>query len=74
MITNRGVMVWPRYNPATYCTDHWRCRFQADGGAVTHDQLASLLGLMASEQIDFIKTEGLYEFDGNAGFSLGQGQ
>lgn len=73
MITNRGVMVWPRYNPATYCTDHWRCRFQADG-SVSHDQIAGLLSVMAGENIDFIKTEGLYEFDGNAGYSLGQGQ
>lgn len=72
MITNRGVMVWPRFNPATYCTDHWRCRFQAD--SVTHQDLADLLKVMAQANIDFIKTEGLFEFDGVAGYSLGQGQ
>ncbi|MCE7926116.1 MAG: hypothetical protein DYG98_23975 [Haliscomenobacteraceae bacterium CHB4] len=29
MITNRGVKVWPNGNPATFCTDHWRCRFKS---------------------------------------------
>ncbi len=28
LITNRGVKVWPQGFPETFCTDHWRCRFQ----------------------------------------------
>lgn len=75
MITNRGVSVWPDYNQATFCTDHWRCRFQAkDGSAIKHKDLVDLYGKLAQKDIDFIKTEGLYTFDGERGYSLGQGQ
>ena len=61
MITNRGVKVWPDGFPETFCTDHWRCRFKADGDRQTvgHDQFISLLGRVAAEGLDFIKTENL---------------
>ena len=72
MITNRGVKVWPQGNPKTLCTDHWRCRFQSE--TVSHAEIVALLGAVASAGLDFIKTEHLYTFDGQAGFSLGQGQ
>jgi isocitrate dehydrogenase len=75
MITNRGVKVWPDGLPETFCTDHWRCRFQAPAGAATdHARLVALLGRAAAAGLDFVKTEGLYTFDGEPGFSLGQGQ
>jgi isocitrate dehydrogenase len=76
MITNRGVKVWPDGFPETFCTDHWRCRFQPKGGngAVTHPQIVELLSRLAGAGFDFIKTEHLYTFDGQPGFSLGQGQ
>ncbi len=72
MITNRGVKVWPHGNLNTLCTDHWRCRFQ--GESVTHGQIVALLSAISDAGLDFIKTEHLYIFDGQAGFSLGQGQ
>jgi isocitrate dehydrogenase len=34
----------------------------------------ALLGRLASNGLPFLKTEGLYTFDGTPGFSLGQGQ
>jgi isocitrate dehydrogenase len=34
----------------------------------------SLLGRIADAGYDFIKTEGLYTFDGERGFSLDQGE
>ncbi len=77
MITNRGVKVWPQGLPETFCTDHWRCRFQAsgDGEAPTsHAAIAALLQRFADAKIDFIKTEHLCTFDGKPGYSLGQGQ
>ena len=75
MITNRGVKVWPGGVPETFCTDHWRCRFtRSDGRAVTHRQILGLLGLIEEAGLDFIKTEHLCTFDGEPGFSLGQGQ
>ncbi len=75
MITNRGVKVYPGGLPETFCTDHWRCRFMADGGSsISHAQIIRLLGRVEALGLDFIKTENLCTFDGEAGYSLGQGQ
>jgi isocitrate dehydrogenase len=76
MISNRGVKVWPDGHAETFCSDHWRCRFlpEGDGGKVAHTQVVSLLGRIADAGYDFIKTEGLYTFDGQRGFSLDQGE
>ena len=76
MLTNRGVKVWPEGFPETFCTDHWRCRFlhQTPGETVTHNHVVSLLSAVAGHGLDFIKTEHLCEFDGEAGYSKGQGE
>jgi isocitrate dehydrogenase len=75
MITNRGVKVWPDGLPETFCTDHWRCRYMAKAGSAP-DLAATLDLLTALERggVDYIKTEHLYNFDGEPGYSLGQGQ
>jgi isocitrate dehydrogenase len=76
MISNRGVKVWPGGHTETFCSDHWSCRFltESNGGKVSHAQVVSLLGRVADAGLDFIKTEGLYTFDGERGFSLDQGE
>lgn len=75
MVTNRGVKVWPEGFEETFCTDHWRCRYLADGEAsIQNKEIVELLNTAIKEKVDVIKTENLYEFDGNRGFSLGQGQ
>jgi len=75
MVTNRGVKVWPGGVPETFCTDHWRCRFLADEGRGCDNQrVIALLRGLESAGLDFIKMEHLYNFDGEPGFSLGQGQ
>lgn len=75
MITNRGIKVWPDGFKETFCTDHWRCRFKPDnGGKIKKSDIIELLQKGLNENIDTIKTENLYLFDGKAGYSLGQGQ
>jgi isocitrate dehydrogenase len=75
MITNRGVKVWPGGVPETFCTDHWRCRYMAEPGKpLNHAMIVELLGRLAKAGVDFIKTENLCTFDGEPGYSLGQGQ
>jgi isocitrate dehydrogenase len=76
MISNRGQKVWPGGLPETFCVDHWRCRFQAaaEGEPVTHAQMIELLARLDGQGLGFLKTEGLFTFDGKPGFSLGQGQ
>jgi isocitrate dehydrogenase len=76
MISNRGVKVWPGGHAETFCSDNWRCRFvsETEGGNVSHPQVISLLGRVAESGFDFIKTENLYNFDGERGYSLDQGE
>jgi isocitrate dehydrogenase len=77
MISNRGVKVWPGGYPETFCVDHWRCRLLASRGAqspTNQKTIANLLGRIADTGLESIKTENLYNFDGSAGYSLGQGQ
>ena len=75
MITNRGIKVWPEGFKETFCTDHWRCRFQSkDSTQMSKEQIIQLLKNAEGEKIDTIKTENLYAFDGQPAFSLGQGQ
>ena len=75
MITNRGVKVWPNGFDETFCTDHWRCRFQTfDETNITSLSVVKLLTSAIDFGIDVIKTENLYQFDGVKGFSMGQGQ
>lgn len=75
MITNRGIKVWPEGFEETFCTDHWRCRFKPVTTEVMDKQaIASLLTKAYQLDIDTIKTENLYAFDGKLAFSLGQGQ
>jgi len=76
MMTNRGVKVYPDGYPGTFCTDHWRGRFVSpdEGNTITHTQILELLNQINSKGFDFIKTENLYFFDGERGYSLGQGE
>ena len=76
MITNRGLKVWPNGAPETFCTDHWRCRFEVPEGAPPLQQakVFQLLTRVGELGFDVIKTEHLYTFDGEPGYSLGQGQ
>ncbi len=75
MITNRGIKVYPEGFSETFCTDHWRCRFKAtEGKRINKQNIIELLSKAVTQNIDIIKTENLYNFDGKPAFSLGQGQ
>jgi len=71
-ISNRGIDVWPGGFPETFLSDHWRCRFLADGTApvtLSHGAIAQLLARIAAAGFDFIKTENLCAFDGKKAYS-----
>jgi isocitrate dehydrogenase len=75
MITNRGIKVWPDGFKETFCTDHWRCRFKpSENQKIQKEHIIQLLQGALHQEIDTVKTENLYDFDGKAGYSLGQGQ
>ena len=73
LVTNRGVKVYPDGMPETFCTDHWRCRFKAPG-RVEYGAILQLLQNLSARGIDVIKTENLYTYDGQPGYSMGQGE
>jgi isocitrate dehydrogenase len=75
IISNRGTKVWPNGNPDTYWSDHWQCRFEGDGEALfTAEHVVRLLQAADRAGFDVIKTEGLFTFNGERGYSLAQGQ
>lgn len=73
VITNRGVKVWPGGLPETYKSDHWRCRFTASEG-IGPREVVDLQARLVDAGVDVIKTENLYAFDGERGFSQAQGE
>ncbi|MFW5643196.1 MAG: hypothetical protein ACOCYQ_04150, partial [Alkalispirochaeta sp.] len=84
MITNRGVKVYPEGFPETFLTDHWRCRFvhaettpvgdNVEYRTVPHREVTRLMDTMTENGFEVIKTENLYYFGEERGFSLGQGE
>ncbi len=75
MITNRGVQVWPHGFEETFHTDHWRCRFETiSTNMLSPLSIPELMAAALQVGLDVIKTENLYTFDGQRGYSLGQGQ
>jgi isocitrate dehydrogenase len=73
MIDSRGTKVYPGGFPETITGDLWRCRFMGDSG-MQSSQIIDLLGRIQGSGVDFVKIESLYNFDGQPGYSLGQGQ
>lgn len=73
MITNRGTKVWPNGFPETFCTDHWRCRFKSKV-PVKYESIIQALSKINKLGFDIIKTENLYLFNGEPGFTAAQGQ
>ena len=66
-ITNRGIKVYPNPLPETFCTDHWRCRFQKK--EAKYSDIVSLLGQINDNHLEVIKTENLYSFDKTPSYS-----
>jgi isocitrate dehydrogenase len=74
LVSNRGVKVYPGGFEETFCTDHWRTRWVAENGTVTHQQVIKLLDRIEKAGFDFIKTEHLCTFDGQKGYAAAQGE
>ena len=74
VIANRGTKVWPDGNPDTFWSDHWACRFEGDDGSFDRGNVLKLLDAIGRAGYEVVKTENLYTFDGERGYSLAQGQ
>ncbi|MEO1617736.1 MAG: NADP-dependent isocitrate dehydrogenase [Planctomycetota bacterium] len=74
LITNRGVKVYPEGMDETFRTDHWRCRFRSSQDDLPYGEVLKLMTQITEGEMDIIKTENLCTFDGQPGFSMGQGE
>jgi isocitrate dehydrogenase len=75
MLTSRGVKVWPDGLPETFRGDQFRCRhISADGGVAKQSAIVALLGRLTGAGISVAQTVSLFSYDGERGYSLGQGE
>lgn len=75
-ISNRGLKVWPDGLPESFCTSHWRCRFKARNyteGIGAQEIWKAIEGATGLD-LDVIKTENLYTFDGKRGYTDAQAE
>ncbi len=73
LITNRGVKVWPKGLPETFCVDHWRCRFTSPNKKIDFAEILALQTRLHDAGLDVVKTENLYDFDGEPGYAAVHG-
>lgn len=76
VMTSRGLKIWPNSTIESPYLRHICCRFQSSSDvknlkSITHQDIIHLLQKI---NLDVIKTENLYTFDGELGFTLAQGQ
>jgi isocitrate dehydrogenase len=79
VITSRGLKIWPNSTIETPFLQHCCCRFQSsknvkDLTPVRLEEIISLMQEIVNLPLDIIKTENLYTFDGEIGYTLAQGQ
>jgi isocitrate dehydrogenase len=78
-LTSRGLKIWPDSRIDAPYLRHCCCRFQSARvvdqlKAIRHEDIIRLLEQFEQLGLDVIKTENLYTFDGQPGFTLAQGQ
>ena len=54
--------------------DNWQCRFCACDGTVEVSDILALLERVDRAGYDLLKTEHLYDFDGQRAYTRGQGE
>ncbi len=74
LISNRGTKVYPGETVAPVKADQWRCRFEGKVGEITQQDVAALYAAAVNQGFKIIKTEGLFYYDGQRGYTLSQGQ
>lgn len=78
-ISSRGLKIWPNSMIESPYLRHCCCRFQSTTDlkqltAIKHTDIIQLLENLNELGWDVVKTENLYTYDGELGFTLAQGQ
>jgi len=79
VITSRGLKIWPNSSIETPYLRHCCCRFQSaknidEMKTIKPSDVVELLRQLNEVGFDTIKTENLYLYDGELGYTLAQGQ
>lgn len=79
VITSRGLKIWPGSSIETPYLRHCCCRFQSTREVselkeIQKSDILELLKQVNEMGLDVIKTENLYLYDGELGYTLAQGQ
>jgi isocitrate dehydrogenase len=89
MISAKGLLMWPhldKHMSPNFPKGQTILRFMGRGVAgkssgeiisdktISHQDIIDMLILMQQNNVDFVKYEGLYLFDGKPGYSSGQGE
>jgi isocitrate dehydrogenase len=79
VLTSRGLKIWPDSTIETPYLRHCCCRFQSSTDihtltTISYEDVLHLMQQIHALRLDIIKTENLYTFDGQLGFTLAQGQ
>ncbi len=76
MMSAKGLKVWPELASSTaHLTDQFRCRFyHPDKKPIATKDIIALLTKIDGEGLEVLKYETLCHFDGERGYSLGQGE
>jgi isocitrate dehydrogenase len=90
MISAKGLLLWPhldKHMMPNYAGGQTILRFIGKGitgkssndiidakKIITHQDIIEMLSIMNEKEIDFVKYEGLYLFDGKPGYTSGQGE
>jgi len=74
LLSNRGAKVWPGGQPETFCIDQFRARFahKQQGQRISPDLIVETQKFLLEAGFDLIKTENLYLFEGEPGFSTNE--
>ena len=74
VISNKGLKIWPDAESTAYNTDQLRCRFKASDGKADTAYPGELLSRLSAAGLDVLKAEYLFDFDGERGYTLSQGE
>jgi isocitrate dehydrogenase len=73
------LKIWPNSTIDAPYLRHCCCRFQSARevsklSAIDHQDILNLMQKISATGLDIVKTENLYTYDGQIGFTLAQGQ
>lgn len=79
VITSRGLKIWPNSTIDAPYLRHCCCRFQSARDvsqlkSIDHQVILDLMQKINTTGLDIIKTENLYTYDGQIGYTLASGQ